>query len=519
MKKFNILYVDDEQSNLRIFKDTFRRKFNVFTAISAKEGMEILENEHIDLILSDQRMPEMTGVELLKYSLNKYPKTNRILITGYSDFQAVEDAINEARIYQYVQKPWNEGALLDIMSDALRVYQLEKENEEQKKELLEAKKKAEESDRLKTEFIYNMSHEIRTPMNGIIGFSALLDAPELSECERKKYVHIIQNSSSQLLHTIDDLLEISQLVTRQVAVKNELVCMYDLLTELQTIYAVKAAQKNIQLINTASDYNIDGGFVSDRARLYPILSNLIDNAIKFTEKGSVEIGFRKGEGFVEIFVKDTGIGICEDNLEAVFNRFTQEEKEVSNKVGGLGLGLSIAKENAKLIGARIKVDSRKNAGSTFTVTLPNVKTDSEPLNKEESITREALSSASNIKVLIAEDEEINSFYLETIIHKLINPGIEVLHAVNGKEAISICEKHGQKLDLVLMDVKMRKMDGYEATSRVKSLNPQLPIVVQSAYSTNEDRDKAFASGCDDFISKPINQEELVSVFRKHIRLS
>ena len=247
MRKFNLLYVDDEQSNLRIFKDTYRRNFNIFLASSAKEGIKIMENNHIDLILSDQRMPEMTGVDLLKYSFQKFPKVNRILITGYSDIDAVEDAINKARVFQYVQKPWDEGALLDIISDALRVYELEEENERQKQELELAKKKAEESDRLKTEFIYNMSHEIRTPMNGIIGFSSLLEKPEICESEKQKFIQIIKKSSTKLLQIIDNILAISELVTKQVKVENDSVHLNELCSELFVKFNSLAQNKNISI--------------------------------------------------------------------------------------------------------------------------------------------------------------------------------------------------------------------------------------------------------------------------------
>ena len=202
MKNYKILYVDDEDSNLRIFKDTFRRDYVVYTASSAKEGMKILDEVKIDLVLIDQRMPEMTGVDFLKYSLKKYPKPHRILITGYSDMDALKDAINQAHIFQYIQKPWDEKKLHKIIENALHIYQLEEENKKQKQELLIsktlleqknkeltiAKEKAEESDKLKTEFINNMSHEIRTPLNGILGFSGFLNNPELTEETKKHYL-------------------------------------------------------------------------------------------------------------------------------------------------------------------------------------------------------------------------------------------------------------------------------------------------------------------------------------------
>ena len=231
-RKFSILYVDDEESNLRIFKDTFRRNYIIFTAISGKEGIEILDNNTIDLVLSDQRMPEMTGVEFLRYTMDKYPEPNRILITGYSDISAIENAINHAHIFQYVQKPWNEKKLSSVIKSALSIYDLEQENKKQKTELIEAKRKAEESDRLKTEFIQNMSHEIRTPLNSILGFSGLIKESELPAKEQGRYIDIILNSGNQLVRVIDDILEISFLETKQVKVIDKKICLNDLFSEI-----------------------------------------------------------------------------------------------------------------------------------------------------------------------------------------------------------------------------------------------------------------------------------------------
>ncbi len=517
MRKFSLLYVDDEQSNLRIFKDTYRRRFNIFLASSAKEGIEIMENNHIDLILSDQRMPEMTGVELLKYSFHKFPKINRILITGYSDIDAIEDAINKAKVFQYVQKPWNEAGLLDIMSDALRVYELEEENERQKIELEIAKKKAEESDRLKTEFIYNMSHEIRTPMNGIIGFSSLLENPEISDSEKRKFITIIKKSSNKLLQIIDNILSISELVTDQVDVQNEQLHLNKLFSELFLHYNPLALKQNIHFTFEKGLEDNNDLFFTDISKLRTILSNILDNAFKFTLNGHIELGYKQFEQKLVIFVKDSGIGVNPENLETIFHKFSQEEKEISNKVEGLGLGLSIAEENARLINARILVESEKGKGSTFRIVLPyttpDIKTDEESTCNNNLMTNKP---KSNFKILITEDEEINLFYLNTVINKISNSDIEILHANNGAEAVQVCDEHPD-IDLAFMDIKMPIMDGYEATQIIKKNHPNIPIIVQTAYSTEEDKKKAFYCGCDEFISKPIKIKTLDSILNRFLQ--
>lgn len=249
------------------------------------------------------------------------------------------------------------------------------------KELEISKDKAEESDRLKSEFINNMSHEIRTPLNGILGFSNLLNKGNLTDDKRKQFVSIIQNSGMQLIGIIDDMMDISELVTKQAKLQNEKVCLNDLLLELYSIFEIKAKEKNILLYLKKGLHDTESTIFIDRKKLYKTLYKLLENAIKFTEKGSVEYGCQlkiNGENtFMEIYIKDTGIGIRPENKESVFVRFSQEDKGFSRNVGGLGLGLSIAKENAELLGGKITMKSEKEnpsvekkGGSTFYVTLP-----------------------------------------------------------------------------------------------------------------------------------------------------
>lgn len=508
MKKFNILYVDDEISNLRIFKDSFRREFNVFTALSAKEGMEIIDQENIDLILSDQRMPEMTGVEFLKYSFEKFPQTNRILITGFSDINAVENAINQAKVFQYVQKPWERDKLLNIINDALRIYRLEQENEEQKRQLIIAKEKAEQSDRLKTEFIHNMSHEVRTPMNGIVGFASLLNKPGLTEETKNEYIKIIQNSADQLLQIIDDILEISQLVTKQVRVNVSSVNISELMSELFKIFSIKAKEKKLQFTYNHDEVKNIGSINTDKSKLYTIINNLLDNAVKFTDRGSIEMGCEMNSDNINCYVKDTGRGIKHENFDFIFERFSQEQNELDNISGGLGLGLSISKENAKLINAKLEVESEVEVGSIFKVTIPFEQVANTKSESDSTIIKTEPKLISTFsKVLIVEDELVNYLYLEAVLDKILTNSTQILYAENGQIAIDMCKKHTD-IDIVLMDIRMPVLDGYEATPIIKSMCPETFIIAQSAYSSEEDKKKALECGCDDFITKPLDYDEL-----------
>ena len=370
MTKHTLLYVDDEESNLRIFKDFFRREFNVLLASTAEEGMDILNNNTVDLVLSDQRMPGIKGADFLKYTFENFPEINRILITGYSDIEAVEKAVNDARIYQYIQKPWKKENLLKVIKSAIKLQELEKENKRQKEELIIAKEKAEESDKLKSEFLRNIHHEIRTPMNAIMGFSEFLKDNDISGEMREQYINIIKSSGKQLIQIIDDILEIAALETKQTKIHLAPVVINNLCKEIHSVFSYGSVNIDKSLQILFKPYNKPVVLTTDKDMLYRVIFNLMENAIKFTDDGEIELGFKLNDNEVQIFVKDTGTGINKDDLDKVFSRFYQEDKELSKHKGGLGLGLSIAKENIELLGGNITVQSVKGRGSTFIISLP-----------------------------------------------------------------------------------------------------------------------------------------------------
>jgi len=374
-------------------------------------------------------------------------------------------------------------------------------------QLIALKERAEESDALKTKFLRNMSHEIRTPLNGILGFSELVSNPKIDMEKKLYYLNIIKSSGRQLLHIIDEILEISELETHQASVFEKQVCLNELLDELFQDFNPRATQKKLLVHLKKEMGDKESTIITDDIKLRKILNSLLENAVKFTKNGSIEFGYRLATSNepkqLQIYVKDTGSGIDIKKQKLIFERFSQAESELSSGFGGLGLGLSLAKENTELLGGEITLQSAHNEGTTFTITLPF-----KPCFIQEN--QEKL--LFNKTILVAEDEEMNFLYIETALAD--NLEYKILHAKNGEEAIELCEKHA--IDLILMDLKMPILDGFDATKHIKECYPKIPIVAQTAYSTKDDVEKAFEVGCDDFISKPITINHLQNVIEKHL---
>ena len=391
------------------------------------------------------------------------------------------------------------GVLQDITS--------RKRNEE---ELVMAKDKAEESDRLKSAFLANMSHEIRTPMNGIIGFSSLLDDPDTSAEERQRFTRVINENCEQLLHIINDLIDISKIEAGQIdLIKTE----FDLDVVMDSIHSTfkpKAKNKGIEFTIESEPGKNPEPIRADQTKLRQILDNLVSNALKYTHKGYVKFGYRRTGDILQFFVKDSGIGIDPGHFELIFDRFRQVH-DTSSHIGGNGLGLSITRAYVQAMGGHIWLESEPGKGSVFFFTIPldHSKEDHKrpvqvklPVYQQERIPT----------VLIVEDQAENFEFLRVLLSRA---SVKVLHAWNGKEALEFFNAHPET-DLVMLDIKLPDISGYEVAREMKATGRNIPIIAQTAYAMSEDREKSFAAGCDDYISKPMKKEEVLRLLNKYL---
>ncbi|OFY69467.1 MAG: hypothetical protein A2Y71_03155 [Bacteroidetes bacterium RBG_13_42_15] len=381
------------------------------------------------------------------------------------------------------------------------------------------RKIAEESDKLKSAFLANMSHELRTPMNAIIAFTHFIKDQDLSSEKREEYINYITAAGESLLHLIDDIIDIAKIESKELTIHHSRCNITQLLTELQNIFTELRKKRNKDSVQLMLDpYCLRNNIIihTDPYRLKQILSNLLDNALKYTNKGSVEFGYKQNEKHLEFYVKDTGIGIPEGKFDYIFERFVQIDQSVEKQFGGTGLGLAITRNLVHLLGGQIWIESKVNSGSTFYFTLPFKEIYVEPFSANVQVQSPGSVSFLNYKwegkiILVAEDEDLNYKVLESALSRT---NAKVLRAHNGLEAVE--QMKGNHIDLVLMDIQMPVMDGYKATKAIKKINHIIPVIAQTSFAMEGEKEKCLMAGCDDYLAKPLNLNELFGKINKYM---
>jgi PAS domain S-box-containing protein len=506
---FELPFITDQKITVNNFKAR-----NTLTSFVLKTGKSLLVNKKKleELKKSDNVIsggPEFAvwlGVPLK----NNKNVIGVLAVQSYVDENAYSNS--ELKMLEFVSDQisisiYRKQTEQDLQMQNKEYAELNKEYKEINHFLRKAKDKAEESDKLKTAFLHNISHEIRTPMNGILGFANLLSEPGLTGQKQQSYVNIISTSGRRMLATLNDLMDMSMLETDQVKLNISSTNINHELTSLFNFFILEVEKKGLKLKFNSGLSNLFANIKTDRLKLYATLTNLIKNSIKYSHKGCIEFGYVKKENCIEFYVKDNGIGIPKHRQKAIFERFIQADIEDVRVYEGAGLGLSISKAYVELLGGEMWVESTEGKGSAFYFTLPYNLQKSQichpHVNYESLILNTKFKN--KLKILIAEDEEFADTYLSIVLDGISS---EILHAKTGLDCVSLCRSNSD-IDVILMDIKMPRMDGYDATKEIRKFDRRVKIIAQTAYALEGDREKALACGCNDYISKPIIANELL----------
>ncbi len=493
---FKVLYVDDEPKALKYFSKVFGSYFEVLTAESVASAIEVLEEEapSIGVIITDQRMPNATGVDLLKQTRTRWPEIVTVLLTAYTDIDDAIAAINEGRIFQYIKKPWEPDKLKIKLLEAIHEYSRNQYN----LKLAELNKQLETANEVQKDFINMLSHEVRTPIGVSINLADQLLETPLSE-EQKDHIASIKIVNDNLANILDNTLDYSKWTAGTLTLSYMNFRLDELLDQLSRTFKLQIASSELNYTCTL-DNEIDPALRGDPDRLLQVLINLVSNAIKFTPKGgnvSVDTSLiEENEKTVKLrfAVKDTGSGIAPEVLDNLFKPFSQAKPDKR----GTGLGLSISRELVSMMGGEIGTLSELKQGSEFWFSIPFGRQTPE----ETGISFSEPSKVENIRVMLADDNVINRVMVEDLLSRY---GYKVEAAENGDQALAMASQN--EYSVIIMDFQMPEMDGLEATRRIRAngLNTSTPIIALSAMPESMVAGQWEKAGVNDFISKPFER--------------
>ncbi len=514
-KALRVLIVEDVESDATLVIRELQREYpeivheRVLSPIQMKDA---LATGPWDIIISDYRLPRFdapAALQLLKESGLDIP----FIVVSGTIGEELAVAMMKEGAQDYLMKD-NLPRLIPAVRREISEAKVRHDRRESMAELVKAKEKAEESDRLKTAFLANMSHEIRTPMNSIIGFSELLDDETLSPYDRKEYIRVIQYNGRHLLDIINNLVDIARIDSHQITISKHVFNLNHLLDRLLMQCEDLRRQKSKSEITITLEKGLSdetGYIISDEENLRKILVNLLDNSLKFTTSGIIKFGYTKEGETLRFFVLDTGRGISKDKQNIIFEKFRQEEESFTRHFGGSGLGLSIARGLVQLMGGGIWLESDPGKGSVFYFTIPfSAPGEKVPVNLPERSFHEFNFKGKSI--LVVDDVDAN---LDLIQLSFVKTGASLYPATNGQVALDIIHLHPE-IDLVLMDMQMPVINGFEATREILKVNPNLPVIAVTAYVSADDIQRCYEVGCIDFLAKPFDNKEIQRIARKYL---
>jgi signal transduction histidine kinase/AmiR/NasT family two-component response regulator/HPt (histidine-containing phosphotransfer) domain-containing protein len=521
--------------------------FDIDSAFQGREGLEkvrqaLHEGRPYAMAFVDIRMPPgWDGVETIKRIWKEYPELQVVICTAYSDYDwnDIVAKLGQTERLLILKKPFDNVEVYQLASALTEKWYLSKQArlkhkelerivkqrthqvEEANKELTIALEEAKKADRAKSEFLANMSHEIRTPMNAIIGFSDILAEEKLTD-EQKRCVNTICDGGRHLLDIIDDILDFSKIEAGKLDVQTSECSLKRLFTKIESMMRPAALEKGLKF-EIQENKGLPTNIYTDPTRLEQCLINLISNAIKFTEEGhvcvKVSLEDKNNQPYIRFDVSDTGVGIPPEKQEKVFESFTQADGSTSRKYGGTGLGLTITRRLAELLDGELTLTSEQGRGSVFSLTIPaGVDVTKQPLLDRYNIDDHVCDEHDKLKeakfsghVLVAEDVRSNQMLAKWLLEKV---GFEVTVAEDGNEAVQ--KVRSRSFDLILMDIQMPNMNGYEATKTLRNEGVKTPIIALTASAMSGDEGKCICAGCDDYLSKPIGRRKLLEKIHKYL---
>ncbi|MBK9044949.1 MAG: response regulator [Saprospiraceae bacterium] len=522
-----ILVVDDEEDLEHLIKNMFRKEINnkIYSMIFARNGKEALDlletNPDVDVILSDINMPVMDGLELLSILNKRDLLLKSVMISAYGDMSSIRNAMNLGA-FDFITKPIDRQDLSITIEKTIQTVQQARSSIEMNNKLRLEKDNAEQSEKFKRQFLANMSHEIRTPMNAVLGFTNILLNRNPRE-DQIFYLDGIKKSSETLLNIINDILDLSKIEAGKLELESIAFQLKEIFSQVVHLVKRVSAEKDIEVISLIND-NISV-LKGDPTRLFQILMNLAGNAVKFTNKGSVTLQAEYLEEFskddfqtIRFSVIDTGIGIPADKQKTIFEKFDQANISDTRNYGGTGLGLSIAKQLVELHNSQIEVESEEGKGTRFSFSIQFQKGHLHNVQETNQTKKMDGSVLNGLKILVVDDVEYNRIIARDTLE--MNSNVSIFLASNGQEAIKLLSEND--IDVILMDVQMPEMNGYEATMYIRNNfekpKADVPILALTAGVMREEVEKCKNAGMNDYIPKPFKTSELIGTIAKNLHL-